>query len=104
MTAVSIVALAGLIVNNNIVLIATLNPFRRENPGCGLQRVILTTGCQRLRPVFLSTFRNRFGLLPLTSGVSIDLIGREIELGGPTASYWVQLASAVVSGLTFATL
>ena len=37
-------------------------------------------------------------------GVSVDLIGREIEVGGPTASYWVQLASAVVSGLTFATL
>ena len=69
-----------------------------------MQRVIMTTGCQRLRPVFLTTFTTGFGLLPLASGVSIDLIGREIEVGGPTASYWVQLASAVVSGLSFATL
>jgi len=104
MTGVGIVALAGIIVNNNIVLIDTFNHLRRENPGWDLQRVIMTTGCQRLRPVFLTTFTTGFGLLPLASGVSIDLIGREIEVGGPTASYWVQLASAVVSGLTFATL
>lgn len=104
MTGVGIVALAGIIVNNNIVLIDTFNHLRRENPGWDLQRAIMTTGCQRLRPVFLTTFTTGFGLLPLASGVSVDLIGREIEVGGPMASYWVQLASAVVSGLTFATL
>ena len=104
MTGIGIVALAGIIVNNNIVLIDTFNHLRRENPGWDMQRVIMTTGCQRLRPVFLTTFTTGFGLLPLASGVSIDLIGREIEVGGPTASYWVQLASAVVSGLSFATL
>jgi multidrug efflux pump len=104
MTGIGIVALAGIIVNNNIVLIDTFNYLRRENPGWDLQRVIMTTGCQRLRPVFLTTFTTGFGLLPLASGVSIDLIGREIEVGGPIASYWVQLASAIVSGLSFATL
>ena len=104
MTGVGIVALAGIIVNNNIVLIDTFNHLRSDNPGWDLQRVIMTTGCQRLRPVFLTTFTTGFGLLPLASGVSVDLIGREIEVGGPMASYWVQLASAVVSGLTFATL
>ncbi|MBT4159951.1 MAG: efflux RND transporter permease subunit [Gammaproteobacteria bacterium] len=104
MTGIGLVALAGIIVNNNIVLIDTYNYLRRENPGWDLQRVIMTTGCQRLRPVFLTTFTTGFGLLPLASGISIDLIGREVEVGGPTASYWVQLASAVVSGLTFATL
>ena len=40
----------------------------------------------------------------MAAGVSIDLIGREVEVGGPVASYWVQLASAIVSGLSFATL
>ena len=104
MTGIGIVALAGIIVNNNIVLIDTFNYLRRENPGWDLQRVIVTTGCQRLRPVFLTTFTTGFGLLPMASGVSIDLIGREIEVGGPVASYWVQLASAIVSGLSFATL
>ncbi len=104
MTGVGIVALAGIIVNNNIVLIDTFNYIRRENPGWDLSRVIVTTGCQRLRPVFLTTFTTGFGLLPMASGVSIDLLSREIEIGGPVASFWVQLASAIVSGLTFATV
>jgi multidrug efflux pump len=104
MTGIGIVALAGIIVNNNIVLIDTFNYLRRENPRWDLRRVIITTGCQRLRPVFLTTFTTGFGLLPMAAGVSIDLIGREVEVGGPVASYWVQLASAIVSGLSFATL
>lgn len=104
MTGVGVVALAGIIVNNNIVLIDTFNYLRRENPGWDLPRVIIVTGCQRLRPVFLTTFTTGFGLLPMASGVSIDLLAREIEIGGPVASFWVQLASAIVSGLTFATV
>ena len=104
MTGIGIVALAGIIVNNNIVLIDAFNYLRRENPGWDMQRVIITTGCQRLRPVFLTTFTTGFGLLPMAAGVSIDLIGREVEVGGPIASYWVQLASAIVSGLSFATI
>ncbi|MGB1190735.1 MAG: hypothetical protein ACPG4A_10935, partial [Pseudomonadales bacterium] len=52
----------------------------------------------------LTTFTTGFGLLPMASGVSIDLIGRSVEVGGPIASFWMQLASAIVSGLTFATL
>jgi multidrug efflux pump len=104
MTGIGIVALAGIIVNNNIVLIDTFNYLRRENPGWDLQRVIMTTGCQRLRPVFLTTFTTGFGLLPLASGISIDLIGREIEVGGPIASFWESLASTIISGLTFATV
>lgn len=104
MTGVGIVALAGIIVNNNIVLIDTYNYLRKENPGWSLQRVVIQTGCQRIRPVFLTTFTTGFGLLPMASGISVDLIGREIEVGGPVASFWVQLASAIVSGLTFATV
>ncbi|MFT5210116.1 MAG: multidrug efflux pump [Flavobacterium sp.] len=104
MTGVGIVALAGIIVNNNIVLIDTYNYLHKENPDWTMQRVIIQTGCLRIRPVFLTTFTTGFGLLPMASGISVDLIGREIEVGGPIASFWVQLASAIVSGLSFATL
>ena len=104
MTGVGIVALAGIIVNNNIVLIDTYNYLRKDNPEWDVKRVIIQTGCLRLRPVFLTTFTTGFGLLPMASGMSIDLIGREFEMGGPVASFWVQLASAIVSGLSFATL
>ncbi|MBL4680445.1 MAG: efflux RND transporter permease subunit [Pseudomonadales bacterium] len=104
MTGVGIVALAGIIVNNNIVLIDTYNYLHKENPEWSMQRIIIQTGCLRIRPVLLTTFTTGFGLLPMASGISIDLIGREVEVGGPIASFWVQLASAIVSGLTFATL
>lgn len=104
LTGVGIVALAGIIVNNNIVLIDTYNYLHRENPEWSLHQVVIQTGCLRLRPVFLTTFTTGLGLLPMASGVSIDLIGREIEIGGPVASFWIQLASAIVSGLSFATI
>jgi multidrug efflux pump len=104
MTGVGVVALAGIIVNNNIVLIDTFNFLRREHADWDIKDVIIRTGAQRLRPVFLTTFTTGFGLLPMASGVSIDLLAREIEFGGPIASFWVQLASAIVSGLTFATV
>ena len=104
MTGVGIVALAGIIVNNNIVLIDTFNYLRIENPSWDIKRVIIQTGCLRLRPVFLTTFTTGFGLLPMASGVSIDLLSREIEVGGPVASFWVLLASSIVSGLSFATI
>ena len=104
MTGVGIVALAGIIVNNNIVLIDTFNEMRRKHPEWTLQQTATHTGCLRLRPVFLTTFTTGFGLLPMASGISIDLLGRSIEVGGPIASFWMQLASAIVSGLTFATL
>lgn len=104
MTGVGVVALAGIIVNNNIVLIDTFNYLQREHTDWDIKDVIIRTGAQRLRPVFLTTFTTGFGLLPMASGVSIDLLAREIEVGGPIASFWVQLASAIVSGLTFATV
>jgi multidrug efflux pump len=69
-----------------------------------LKDIIVQTGIQRLRPVFLTTFTTGFGLLPLAMHVSVDLIGAEIELGGPITSQWVGLASAIVSGLSFATV
>ncbi|MFZ9127615.1 MAG: efflux RND transporter permease subunit [Pseudomonadales bacterium] len=104
MTGVGIVALAGIIVNNNIVLIDTFNEVRALHPGWSLAQVATHTGCLRLRPVFLTTFTTGFGLLPMAMGVSIDLIGRTVEVGGPIASFWTQLASAIVSGLSFATV
>ncbi len=104
LTGIGIVALAGIIVNNNIVLIDTFNVLRSEHPQWTLQEVIVQTGVQRLRPVFLTTFTTGFGLLPLAMHVSIDLIGAEIEVGGPITSQWVSLASAIVFGLSFGTI
>lgn len=104
LTGVGIVALAGIVVNNNIVLIDTYNYIRQENPEVPIARAVVMAGAQRLRPVFLTTFTTILGLLPMAAGLSVDLLGRSIAHGGPIATQWVPLASAIVYGLTFSTL
>ena len=104
LTGIGVVALAGIVVNNNIVLIDTYNHLRREHPELDHIALIVRTGAQRLRPVTLTTLTTVFGLLPLASNFSIDLVNRTIIYGGMLSAFWVPLAQAIVSGLTFATL
>ena len=104
LTGVGVVALAGIVVNNNIVLIDTYNHIRRQHPELDQISLIVRTGAQRLRPVLLTTVTTVFGLLPLASHFSIDFINRAIVYGGQLSAFWVPLAQAIVSGLTFATL
>ena len=104
MTGVGVVALAGIVVNNNIVLIDTYNHLRREHPDIHYLELIARTGAQRLRPVLLTTVTTVFGLLPLATNFSIDFINREIVYGSQVSGFWIQTSQAIVSGLTFATL
>jgi multidrug efflux pump len=102
MCGVGVVALSGIVVNNNIVLIDTFNELR----GQGLDPVdaVLRTAAQRLRPVMLTTVTTILGLMPMVLRLNVDLVGREITFGGPSTDWWVQLASTVAGGLAFATL
>ncbi len=104
LTGVGVVALAGIVVNNNIVLIDTYNHIRRNHPELDYESLIVRTGAQRLRPVLLTTVTTVFGLLPLASHFSVDFVNRTIVYGGQLSGFWVPLAQAIVSGLTFATL
>ena len=104
MTGVGVVALAGIVVNNNIVLIDTFNNLRKENPDTDYMDLLIRTGAQRLRPVILTSTTTILGLLPLASNVSIDLINRTIIFGSSLSTFWVPLSQAIVSGLTVATL
>ena len=104
LTGVGVVALAGIVVNNNIVLIDTYNHIRQRHPELDQISLIVRTGAQRFRPVLLTTVTTVFGLLPLASHLSIDFINRTIIYGGQLSGFWVPLAQAIVSGLTFATL
>ncbi|BBM00646.1 efflux RND transporter permease subunit [Microbulbifer sp. GL-2] len=104
MTGVGIVALAGIVVNNNIVLIDTYNFVRKNEPGLSPAQAALKASTQRLRPVFLTTATTILGLLPLALGVSVDMVGRNVVVDGVIASFWVKLASAIVYGLSFSTL
>jgi len=99
-----IVALAGVIVNNNIILLDTYNHLRRTQPQLSYTEMAIRTGAQRLRPVFLTVITAGLGLIPLATGVSTDILGREITTHGTVASYWKPLASALVYGLAFGTV
>jgi multidrug efflux pump len=101
---VGIVALAGVIVHNNIILLDTYNHLRRNHPELSLIEMAVRTGAQRLRPVCLTVITAGLGLVPLALGISIDLVGRDITTRGMVANYWKPLAASLVYGLTFATL
>ena len=92
LTGVGVVALAGIVVNNNIVLIDTYNKLRADNPDQDYVQLIVRTGAQRLRPVMLTTVTTVFGLLPLASNLSIDVINRTIVQGGQLSTLWVPLS------------
>ena len=102
MSGIGVISLAGIVVNNNIVLIDTFNIIRSR--GVEVRQAILLTCAQRLRPVMLTTVTTILGLLPMVFGLNIDLIGRVIEVGGPSSQWWTQLATAVAGGLAFATM
>ena len=102
MVGLGIIALAGIVVNNNIVLIDTYNRMRGE--GRGAIDAALETGRRRLRPVFLTAFTTVLGLMPMVLAMNIDLIGRAISFGAPSTQWWTQLASAIAGGLSFATI
>jgi multidrug efflux pump len=102
MVGLGIIALAGIVVNNNIVLIDTYNQYRLR--GLDAIAAALVTGRKRLRPVFLTAFTTVLGLMPMVLAMNINLIHRTISFGAPSTQLWTQLASAIAGGLTFATL
>ena len=101
MTGTGIVALAGIVVNNNIILIDTYQEFSRYMPRL---EAITRTAEQRLRPVLLTTITTMAGLAPMMFGLSVDFFGGGYTLNSPSALWWTQLATAVVFGLGIATV
>ena len=102
MCGIGIIALAGIVVNNNIVLIDTYNHLRAE--GIPAQEAILRTAAQRVRPVLLTSITTVLGLLPMVFAISINIIGQDVSIGAPSTQWWTQLSSSIAGGLTFATI
>lgn len=102
MNGIGVIALAGIVVNNNIVLIDTYVRLRQTiaDP----VEAVLRTGAQRLRPVMLTTVTTILGLLPMMLGINIDFLSREVTQGAPSTQWWTQLATSIVFGLSFATV
>ena len=102
MVGMGIIALAGIVVNNNIILIDTYNQMRRD--GVSAYESALETGCLRLRPVLLTAITTVLGLLPMVLGINVDLLSPSLGLGAPSTQWWTQLSSAIAGGLGFATV
>lgn len=102
MVGMGIIALAGIVVNNNIVLIDTYNQMRRD--GRPAREAALETGCLRMRPVLLTAITTILGLMPMVLGVNVDLLTPSLGIDAPSTQWWTQLSSAIAGGLAFATL
>lgn len=98
-----VIALAGIVVNNNIVLIDTYQRMIRN--GYPAENAALRTAAQRLRPVLLTTLTTVVGLMPLILGWQADIFTGEFSTRGTsTSSIWAPISYIIASGLTFATI
>lgn len=100
MTGIGVIALAGIIVNNNIVLIDTYDHLKKT--AMSRREALLLTGVQRLRPVILTKLTTVLGLLPLVFHMTVDFVARDITLGAPSTQWWAPLATAITFGVLFA--
>ena len=103
MTGISIVTLAGIVVNNNIVLIDTFNRLKEDSPQIEQSLHVINACKQRLRPIILTSLTTIFGLMPLAMGISLDIISRDIVVGSRIVDWWSNLAVSIVFGLGFST-
>ncbi|MGO1503272.1 MAG: efflux RND transporter permease subunit [Marinobacter sp.] len=102
MVGMGIIALAGIVVNNNIILIDTYNQMKKD--GMAAFEAALETSCLRLRPVLLTAVTTVLGLMPMVLSINVDLVTPSLGLGAPSTQWWAQLSSAIAGGLAFATV
>ena len=108
MTGVGVISLAGIVVNNAIVLIDYIDVLRRRD-GLNRREAVVQGGKTRLRPVLLTALTTALGLVPLAVGLNFDFFGLfaslspELFWGGEQAAWWGPMAVAVIVGIIFAT-
>ena len=102
MTGIGVISLAGVVVNNAIVLIDYIRKLR--NRGLDRREAIVQGGVTRLRPVLLTAITTILGLMPLTTGFSFNFMTMTLEVGGESSQWWGPMGVAVIFGLTFATV
>jgi multidrug efflux pump len=102
MSGIGFIALAGVVVNNNIVLIDTYDRLREE--GWNKYEAILQTCRERARPVVLTAVSAILGVLPIAFGLGLEIFHQETTINAPSTQWWIALSSAIVFGLSFATV
>jgi multidrug efflux pump subunit AcrB len=102
MTGLGVISLAGVVVNNAIVLLDYVQQLRDE--GLSVREALVEAGTVRFRPVMLTAVTTILGLVPMAAGISIDFAGGRMLFGSQSADWWGPMAVAVIFGLAFATL
>ena len=102
MSGIGVIALAGVVVNNNIVLIDTYDRLREE--GWNKLDAVLQTCRERARPVVLTAVSAILGVLPIAFGLGLEIFHHETTINAPSTQWWISLSSAIVFGLSFATV
>jgi multidrug efflux pump len=102
MTGIGVISLAGVVVNNNIVLIDYINKLRLR--GLTRREAVVAAGLRRFRPVTLTAITTVLGLIPLTFGFGFDLYSMSFAGAGESAEFWRSMGIAVIFGLVFATV
>jgi multidrug efflux pump subunit AcrB len=102
MTGIGVISLAGVVVNNAIVLCDFIVRLRRE--GSEKTQAVVDAGAIRLRPVLLTAVTTILGLIPLTLGINIGFFEGTIEFGAESSQWWGPMGVAVIAGLTVATV
>ena len=102
MGGLGVIALAGIVVNNNIILIDTYNDLKKL--GQSPLEAALRTGAQRLRPGVLTSVTTALGLMPMVIGLNLNFFTRDIVYGAPSTQWWTELSAAIAGGLVIATV
>ena len=107
-TGVGIISLAGIVVNNAIILIDYIDILRNRD-GMNRREALVQGGKTRLRPVVLTALTTALGMVPLAIGLNFDFFGLygslapELYWGGMQAAWWGPMAVAIIAGILFAT-
>lgn len=102
MSGIGVISLAGVVVNNAIVLIDFINQLK--NQGKEMKEAILEASVTRLRPVLLTAITTVIGLLPMALGISFDFFTFHLQIGSESSEWWAPMAWTIIFGLTFATV
>jgi multidrug efflux pump len=103
MTGLGVISLAGVVVNNAIVLIDYTDQLK-EKLNIPLREALARAGVVRFRPVLLTAVTTILGLIPMAIGASFDFKTLQFDIGAPTTEMWGPMAQAVIFGLAFATV
>ena len=102
MTGIGVISLAGVVVNNAIVLIDYYNQLKER--GMAVREALIKAGLVRFRPVMLTAITTILGLLPMATGISFDFRNVALDIGNESSQWWGPMAVAVIFGLAVATL